>query len=139
MQPRVKHDQYRSDSALCSIRQVDALEGSFRLPLPEGPIVAVTLLVPGFVGFAAAKLFRQWLFEWYLIYLLPGLVAGVAVGAFILGRWLMARDPARTRIGSRLWHLHPSVSSLVLRASYGACQGGYFGHAWNARSERSAP
>ena len=31
----------------------------FRLPLPEGPIVAFTLLVPGFVGFAAAKLFQQ--------------------------------------------------------------------------------
>ena len=118
----------------------------FRLPLPEGPIVAVTLLVPGFVGFAAAKLFQQWLFEWYLIYLLPGLVAGAAVGAFIVGRWLrdlfrppLARNAAGTRIGSRLWHLHPSVSCLVLRASYGACQRGHFDHARNARSERSDP
>jgi hypothetical protein len=63
----------------------------FRLPLPEGPIVASTLLVPGFVGFAAAKLFHQWLFEWYLLYLLPGLVAGAAVGAFVMGRWLRNR------------------------------------------------
>ena len=37
----------------------------------------------------------------------------------------MARDAAGPRIGSRLWHLHPSVSCLVLRAPYGACQRGY--------------
>ena len=60
----------------------------FRLPLPEGQIVATTLLVPGFLGFAAAKFFHQWLFEWYLLYLLPGLVAGAAAGASVLGRWL---------------------------------------------------
>ena len=60
----------------------------FRLPLPEGPIVAATLLVPGLVGFATAKLLQHWLFEWYLLYFLPGLVAGAAVGAFVVGRWL---------------------------------------------------
>ena len=64
----------------------------FRLPLPEGPIVAATLLFPGFLGFAVAKLLRHWLFEWYLIYLLPGLVAGAAVGAFVVGRWLANRS-----------------------------------------------
>jgi hypothetical protein len=60
----------------------------FRLPLPEGPIVAATLLAPGLVGFATAKLLQHWLFEWYLLYFLPGLVAGAAVGAFVVGRWL---------------------------------------------------
>ena len=60
----------------------------FRRPWPEGPIVAATLLVPGFLGFAVAKLLQHWLFEWYLIYLLPGLVAGAAVGAVVAGRWL---------------------------------------------------
>ncbi|HEY5811858.1 MAG TPA: glycosyltransferase family 39 protein, partial [Terrimicrobiaceae bacterium] len=58
---------------------------------PEYPIIAATLLVPGFLGFAAAKLFGHWLFEWYLIYLLPGLVAGGAMGAVVTGRWLAAR------------------------------------------------
>ena len=60
----------------------------FRRPLPEGPIVAATLLFPGVLGFAVATLLGQWLFEWYLIYLLPGLVAGAAVGAVVAGRWL---------------------------------------------------
>ena len=63
----------------------------FRRPWPEGPIVAVTLLVPGFLGFAVAKLFQHWLFEWYLIYLLPGLIAGAAVGAVVVGRWLATK------------------------------------------------
>ena len=64
----------------------------FRRPWPEGPIVAATLLVPGFVGFAVAYLLRQSLFEWYLIYLLPGLVSGVAVGAVVAGRWLAIKS-----------------------------------------------
>jgi hypothetical protein len=63
----------------------------FRRPWPEGPIVAATLLVPGFLGFAVAKLLQQWLFEWYLIYLLPGLIAGAAVGAAVAGRWLATK------------------------------------------------
>ena len=84
----------------------------FRLPLPEGPIVAVTLLVPGFVGFAAAKLFRQWLFEWYLIYLLPGLVAGVAVGAFILGQWL------RLLLGHRWLEILPGLALVLAYGTF---------------------
>ena len=60
----------------------------FRRPWPEGPIIAATLLIPGFLGFTVAYLLRQSLFEWYLIYLLPGLVSGVAVGAAVAGRWL---------------------------------------------------
>ena len=64
----------------------------FRRPWPEGPVIAATLLLPGFVGFAVAKLLQQTLFEWYLIYLLPGLVAGAAVGAVIAGRWLAKKS-----------------------------------------------
>jgi hypothetical protein len=63
----------------------------FQRPWPEAPIVAATLLVPGFLGFAVAKLLQQWLFEWYLIYLLPGLIAGAAVGAVVAGRWLATK------------------------------------------------
>ena len=84
----------------------------FRLPLPEGPIVAVTLLVPGFVGFAAAKLFQQWLFEWYLIYLLPGLVAGVAVGAFIVGRSL------RNLFGHRWLEMLPGFAFVLAYGTF---------------------
>ncbi len=64
----------------------------FRSAWPEGPIVAATLLVPGFLGFAVAKVLQQSLFEWYLIYLLPGLIAGAAVGAAELGRWLATKS-----------------------------------------------
>ncbi|HEY5707164.1 MAG TPA: glycosyltransferase family 39 protein [Terrimicrobiaceae bacterium] len=82
----------------------------FLRPWPEGPIVAATLLVPGFLGFAVAKLLQQWLFEWYIIYLLPGLVAGVAVGAAVGGRWLAAKS----RIGSL-----EALPGLALVFSYG--------------------
>lgn len=47
---------------------------------PEGAIVAVTLLIPAVMAAGIAKAANQWLFEWYLIYLLPGLIAVVAVG-----------------------------------------------------------
>ena len=60
----------------------------FRRRWPEAPIAAATLLLPGFLGFLIAKLLHQWLFEWYLIYLLPGLVTGVAFGVDAVGRWL---------------------------------------------------
>lgn len=63
----------------------------FRRKWPVAPIAAATLLLPGFMGFIIAKLLNQWLFEWYLIYLLPGLVAGVAVGVDALGRRIAAR------------------------------------------------
>lgn len=66
----------------------------FRRPWPLAPIVGATLLFPAFIGLAAAWLLHQWLFEWYLIYLLPGLAAGVAVGADRLG----ALFPAPLRV-----------------------------------------
>src|SRR4029453_11053113 len=118
----------------------------FRLPLPEGPIVAATLLVPGLVGFATAKLLEHWLFEWYLLYLLPGLVAGAAVGAFFVGRSLRENSGYKwpgmlPGLGLVLAYgtFYPSVSCLVLRAPYGACQRGHSEHARNARSERPQP
>lgn len=67
----------------------------FRQKWPEVPVIAATLLVPGFLGFAMAKILYQALFEWYLIYLLPGLVAGVAVGVSWAGRWLGSRVPGK--------------------------------------------
>jgi hypothetical protein len=63
----------------------------FRGPAPVHPIAAATLLVPGLLGFLIAKAFNQWMFEWYLIYLLPGLVAGVAVGVDHFGNRLSTR------------------------------------------------
>jgi uncharacterized membrane protein len=47
---------------------------------PQGMIVVLTLLVPAATAAAVAKASNQWLFEWYLIYLLPGLIALVAIG-----------------------------------------------------------
>lgn len=64
----------------------------FRRKWPDAPIAAATLLFPGFIGFFIAKMLNQWLFEWYLIYLLPGLVAGIAVGVDALGNRLAARS-----------------------------------------------
>lgn len=58
---------------------------------PESPVVAVTLLLPGFLSLTVAKLSYQWLFEWYLIYLLPAFAAGIAVGADWVGRRLETR------------------------------------------------
>jgi len=75
-------------SALC----VAGFVSLFRRKWPEAPIAAATLLLPGFLGFFIAKLLNQWLFEWYLIYLLPGLVAGVAVGVDSLCRLVVARS-----------------------------------------------
>jgi uncharacterized membrane protein len=57
-------------------------------------IAAATLLFPGLIGYAVAKSAQQWLFEWYLIYLLPGLIVGVAVGAVCVGNWLATRTRA---------------------------------------------
>lgn len=81
----------------------------FRRKWPEAPIAAATLLFPGFVGFFVAKMLNQWLFEWYLIYLLPGLVAGVAVGVDSLGNRLAARSRAP-------WL--PLLPALALIAAY---------------------
>jgi NAD(P)-dependent dehydrogenase (short-subunit alcohol dehydrogenase family) len=47
---------------------------------PQGIIVVLTLLVPAVAAAAVAKASNQWLFEWYLIYLLPGLLALAALG-----------------------------------------------------------
>jgi Dolichyl-phosphate-mannose-protein mannosyltransferase len=47
---------------------------------PQGMIVVLTLLVPAAAAAAVAKASNQWLFEWYLIYLLPGLAALAAIG-----------------------------------------------------------
>ena len=67
----------------------------FRRKWPDAPIAAATLLLPGFLGFFVAWLLEQWLFEWYLFYLLPGLVVGVAFGVDAAGRWLENRSRPR--------------------------------------------
>ena len=84
----------------------------FRRKWPDTPIAAATLLLPGLIGFAVAKLTYQWLFEWYLIYLLPGLVAAVAVGTDAAGRWLEARS------GRRWSGVLPAVAVVLAYAVY---------------------
>lgn len=62
---------------------VAAIAGTLRLMRrmwPRGAIATVTLLIPAMIAASVAKASNQWLFEWYLIYLLPGLIAVVAVG-----------------------------------------------------------
>ena len=51
-----------------------------RWQYPQGAIVLLTSLIPATMAAVVAKVSNQWLFEWYLIYLLPGLVALVAIG-----------------------------------------------------------
>lgn len=58
---------------------------------PESPIIAATLLFPAFLSLAVAVLNTQWLFEWYLIYLLPGLAVVVATGAAFIGQLFAKR------------------------------------------------
>ena len=84
----------------------------FRRKWPESPVVAATLLLPGFLSLAVAKLSFQWLFEWYLIYLLPAFAAGIAVGTDWVGRRL------ENRIGHRGTGLLPA---LALLAAYAVC------------------
>ena len=70
-------------SALLAVFAVAAIVGVFRMvrwSRPQGTIVAVTLLAPAALAAGIAKATNQWLFEWYLIYLLPGLVAAIAIG-----------------------------------------------------------
>lgn len=84
----------------------------FRRKWPDAPVVAATLLLPGFVSLIVAKLNYQWLFEWYLIYLLPAFAAGIAVGADWIGRRL------ENQTGHRWTGMLPA---LVLLAAYAAC------------------
>jgi hypothetical protein len=71
-------------ASLLAIFTVAAAVGvvrTMRWTWPQGAIVAATLLFPAGLAAGFAKATNQWLFEWYLIYLLPGLVAMVAIGA----------------------------------------------------------
>ena len=67
--------------ALLAVAIVIGTVRTIRWMWPQGLIVVLTLLVPAAMAAAVAKASHQWLFEWYLIYLLPGLVALVSLGA----------------------------------------------------------
>ncbi|MFV0337141.1 MAG: glycosyltransferase family 39 protein [Chthoniobacterales bacterium] len=56
--------------------------GLLRFALGNGRvrIIGCTLIFPALLGISAAKLSGQHMFEWYNIYLLPGLVASIALG-----------------------------------------------------------
>ena len=69
--------------SLLAVLGFAAIAGLLRLARwrwPQGAIVAFTLLIPAVITAGVAKATNQWLFEWYLIYLLPGLIAVVSVG-----------------------------------------------------------
>ena len=69
--------------SLLAVLGFAAIAGILRLARwrwPQGAIVAFTLLIPAVITAGVAKATNQWLFEWYLIYLLPGLIAVVSVG-----------------------------------------------------------
>ena len=66
--------------ALLAVAIVLGIVRATRWMWPQGMIVVLTLLVPAATAAAVAKASNQWLFEWYLIYLLPGLVALAAIG-----------------------------------------------------------
>ena len=80
--PRV-HEHPLLFVSLLALLAVAAIVGVLRMVRwrwPQGTIVAFTLLAPAAIEAEVAKATNQWLFEWYLIYLLPGLVAVVAIG-----------------------------------------------------------
>ena len=66
--------------ALLAVAIVFGIVRATRWRWPQGTIVVLTLLVPAATAAAVAKVSNQWLFEWYLIYLLPGLLALAAIG-----------------------------------------------------------
>jgi hypothetical protein len=66
--------------ALLAVAMVVGIMRAIRWMWPQGLIVVLTLLVPAAAAAAVAKAANQWLFEWYLIYLLPGLIALAAIG-----------------------------------------------------------
>jgi hypothetical protein len=101
---------------------VAAVTGTLRLlrwRWPRGAIVACTLLLPAMMAATVAKITNQWLFEWYSIYLLPGLIAVTAIGvghesrgvfklplrvltaAIILLAYAVFSEPVRERICAR--------------------------------------
>lgn len=102
-------------------------------------IIAATLILPAIIATGISKLNGQFMFEWYNIYLLPGIVACIALGGDFLLRILnqnknslqhMTALPgivALTILGpyfyltqpSRIWHLtHPieAAKEVVLQA-----------------------
>jgi Dolichyl-phosphate-mannose-protein mannosyltransferase len=89
-----------------------AIAGAARLARsnwPRGMIVALTALVPAVVAAGVAKATNQWLFEWYLIYLLPGLIAVIAIGA--CGNWEGWRLP---------WRITAAIGVLAAYAVFSA-------------------
>jgi Dolichyl-phosphate-mannose-protein mannosyltransferase len=77
------HDRpllFASLLALLAIAAIVGVPRMARWKWPQGAIVVFTLLAPAAIAAGVAKATNEWLFEWYLIYLLPGLVAVVAIG-----------------------------------------------------------
>jgi hypothetical protein len=62
---------------------------------PLHALIALTLLLPAPIAFVISKACQHHLFEWYLLFLLPGVVAATALGLDGLRRIL-----ARNRIGA---------------------------------------
>jgi hypothetical protein len=71
--------------------------------------VAVLLLIPAIGAYLAARASGSFLYEWYLIYLLPGAVAMVAAGIDSTGL------PWR---GSRWFAVTPAIVLVLLSAGY---------------------
>lgn len=57
--------------------------------------MAVVFLLPGFLLMGAAALAREYLFEWYLAFMLPGLIALVSVGLSAVADWAGGKLHAR--------------------------------------------
>lgn len=98
----------------------------------------LVLILPAFLGYFSAVSQGQFLFEWYLIYLLPGLAAAAGVGLDRIARWI-GRVPWCGLTGrviaplcvmvfavftqpARAWYLHHPIepvkdSVLLVRAS----------------------
>ena len=90
-----------------------AIAGAARLARsmwPQGMIVGLTGVVPAVVAAGVAKATNQWLFEWYLIYLLPGLIAVVAIGA-------CGRSEGTWRLP---WRITAAIAILAAYAGFSA-------------------
>lgn len=71
--------------------------------------MVVVFLLPGFLLTGVAFMHKEHLYEWYLAFMLSGLIALVSVGFFTIGDWIARRTSQR-------WL--PAAAAIVLLAGF---------------------
>ena len=105
--------------------------GALRLGLsrPAGWIVLAVLLLPGPLVYIVSRAKNHYLYEWYLLFTLSGLVGFAALGVDWLAAPRSPRSPLRRTLhsGTRRGHLlccHTAAASLACDTFAAANEGG---------------